>query len=41
MGVAVEETARIFSVPLYPGLSDADLDDVLAALHRIAHHYRA
>jgi dTDP-4-amino-4,6-dideoxygalactose transaminase len=30
----------LLSLPLYPDLDDADQDDVVAALLRIAHHYR-
>lgn len=39
--VASESSARLLSLPLYPGLSDADLDDVGEALARLARYYRA
>ena len=39
--VASDASQRIFSLPLYPGMSDADQDDVVEALARIVAHYRA
>jgi dTDP-4-amino-4,6-dideoxygalactose transaminase len=39
--VASDASQRILSLPLYPGMSDADQDDVIEALVRIVAHYRA
>jgi dTDP-4-amino-4,6-dideoxygalactose transaminase len=39
--IATDASARVFSLPLYPGMSDADQDDVLTALARIVEYYRA
>jgi dTDP-4-amino-4,6-dideoxygalactose transaminase len=39
--VAVSASARLLSIPLFPGMSDADQDDVVEALARIGRHYAA
>jgi dTDP-4-amino-4,6-dideoxygalactose transaminase len=39
--VAVDASARILSLPLYPGMTDRDQDDVTDALARLVHFYRA
>jgi dTDP-4-amino-4,6-dideoxygalactose transaminase len=39
--VSTDASSRILSLPLYPALSDADLDDVVTALERIAWYYAA
>jgi dTDP-4-amino-4,6-dideoxygalactose transaminase len=39
--VACDVSERILSLPLYPGMSDADQDDVIEALARIVRFYRA
>ena len=39
--VASDASHRIFSLPLYPGMSDADQDDVIEALARIVAYYHA
>ena len=36
--VAVEASERLLSLPLYPGMSDRDLDDVVTALARIVRY---
>jgi dTDP-4-amino-4,6-dideoxygalactose transaminase len=38
--VATDASGRILSLPLYPGLSEAEQDDVVTALERIAWYYR-
>ncbi len=38
--VANDASSRILSLPLYPAMSDADHDDVIAALRRILLYYR-
>jgi perosamine synthetase len=32
--------ARLLTVPLFPGMSDGDVDDVLAAVRKVIGHYR-
>jgi UDP-4-amino-4-deoxy-L-arabinose-oxoglutarate aminotransferase len=39
--IACEVSQRLFSLPLYPGMSDADQDDVIEALARLVEFYRA
>jgi len=39
--VALSSSARVLSIPLFPGMSDADQDDVVEALARIAGYYAA
>ena len=39
--VAMDASAQTLSVPLYPGMSDRDQDDVAAALARIVRYYAA
>jgi dTDP-4-amino-4,6-dideoxygalactose transaminase len=39
--IACDASERILSLPLYPGMTDADQDDVVAALARIVEFYRA
>ncbi|MGH7788822.1 MAG: DegT/DnrJ/EryC1/StrS family aminotransferase [Candidatus Binatia bacterium] len=38
---ATDASARILSLPLYPGMTEADQDDVLEAVTRIVEYYRA
>jgi dTDP-4-amino-4,6-dideoxygalactose transaminase len=37
--IAEEATARLFSLPIFPGMSDADVEDVVAALWKALGHY--
>jgi len=39
--VACEVSSRLLSLPLWPGMSDADQDDVIEALTRIVTFHRA
>jgi dTDP-4-amino-4,6-dideoxygalactose transaminase len=39
--VAVDASERLLSLPLYPGMSEADQDDVVAAMERIVRFYSA
>lgn len=39
--VAMDASQRVFSLPLYPAMTDADQRDVLEALERISRFYRA
>jgi dTDP-4-amino-4,6-dideoxygalactose transaminase len=39
--VACDVSERVFSLPLYPGMTDADQDDVIEAVARIVEFYRA
>jgi dTDP-4-amino-4,6-dideoxygalactose transaminase len=39
--VAMDASERLLSLPLYPGMSDRDQDDVVEALARIGRYYRA
>lgn len=39
--VALDASARLLSLPLYPGLTEADQDDVVEALVRILRYYAA
>ncbi len=39
--VAMDASARVLSLPLFAGMSDADQDDVVKALARIVHFFRA
>lgn len=32
---------RLFSLPLYPKMTETDVQDVIAAVRKIAHAYRA
>jgi dTDP-4-amino-4,6-dideoxygalactose transaminase len=38
---AVSASERLLSIPIFPGMSDRDLDDVVEALARIARYYAA
>jgi UDP-4-amino-4,6-dideoxy-N-acetyl-beta-L-altrosamine transaminase len=38
--IAEDATSRIFSLPIFPGMSDADVEDVVAALWKVLGHYR-
>jgi dTDP-4-amino-4,6-dideoxygalactose transaminase len=39
--VAADASERVLSLPLYPGMTDADQDDVLEGLTRILEFYRS
>jgi dTDP-4-amino-4,6-dideoxygalactose transaminase len=39
--IACDVSERLLSLPLYPGMSDADQDDVIAAVRRVLDFYRA
>jgi perosamine synthetase len=38
--IAEDATSRIFSLPIFPGMGDADVEDVVAALWKVLGHYR-
>lgn len=38
--LACDVSERLVSLPLYPGMTDADQDDVITAVRRIVEHYR-
>jgi len=38
--IAEDATARLFSLPIFPGMSDADVEDVVAALWKVLGHYK-
>jgi perosamine synthetase len=38
--VAEDATSRIFSLPIFPGMTDADVEDVVAALWKVLGHYQ-
>jgi perosamine synthetase len=38
--VAEDVTARLFSLPIFPGMTDADVEDVVAALWKVVGHYK-
>ena len=38
--IAEGATSRLFSLPIFPGMSDADVEDVVAALWKVLGHYR-
>jgi len=38
--IAEDATSRIFSLPIFPGMTDADVEDVVAALWKVLGHYR-
>lgn len=38
--VALDAYERMFSLPLHPGLTDTDVDDVISAVLDVAHRYR-
>lgn len=38
--VAEREYERILSLPMFPGMTDADVGDVVEALHKLWNHYR-
>ena len=39
--IATAESGRVVSLPLYPGLSDIDVDRVITAVHEIVSRYRS
>lgn len=38
--IAEDATSRIFSLPIFPGMTDADVEDVVVALWKVLGHYR-
>ena len=38
--VAFDEYRRAISLPIFPGMTGADVDDVISAVHKVVHHYR-
>ncbi|MFN8633654.1 MAG: DegT/DnrJ/EryC1/StrS family aminotransferase [Chloroflexota bacterium] len=38
--VAYHEYRRVISLPIFPGMSDQDVDDVIAAVQKVVRHYR-
>jgi perosamine synthetase len=38
--IAEDVTSRIFTLPVFPGMSDADVEDVVAALWKVVGHYQ-
>jgi perosamine synthetase len=38
--VAHEQYRRVISLPIFPGLTDADVDDVIDAVQKVVRHYR-
>ena len=38
--IAEDATSRLFSLPIFPGMSDADVEDVVAALWKVLGHYK-
>lgn len=38
--VAFGEYRRAISLPIFPGMTDADVDDVIAAVQKVVRHYR-
>jgi dTDP-4-amino-4,6-dideoxygalactose transaminase len=38
--VSSEQYRRVISLPIFPGMTDADVDDVIAAVAKVVGHYR-
>lgn len=38
--VAFDEYRRAISLPIFPGMTGADVDDVIGAVHKVVRHYR-
>ncbi|MCC7366810.1 MAG: DegT/DnrJ/EryC1/StrS family aminotransferase [Chloroflexi bacterium] len=38
--VAYQQYQRVISLPLFPGMTDQDIEDVIAAVTRVVRHYR-
>jgi dTDP-4-amino-4,6-dideoxygalactose transaminase len=38
--VAYEEYRRVISLPIFPGMTDRDVDDVIGAVRKVVAHYR-
>ena len=37
---AYQEYRRVISLPIFPGMTDADVDDVIGAVRKVARHFR-
>jgi dTDP-4-amino-4,6-dideoxygalactose transaminase len=38
--IAFREYRRVISLPIFPGMTDADVDDVIGAVQKVARHFR-
>ncbi len=39
--VAEQEYERLVTIPLYPAMSDQDVEDVITAMHKVISHFQA